>query len=207
MKEVSYNSTNFAMRYLDVIPTSVFVVDDDVRLLDFNLSSQVSFDLQADSVLLKSGGDALHCIHSFDHPEGCGRGPACGDCVLRNSVKYAVDNQRIYRKHHEMVLLKDDTERRIDAYVTTAPIIYEEQARVMLAIEDISELFELRKLIPICAWCKKVRNDGNYWESVDAYLSKTLKFDLTHGVCPDCSIKIKQEIAELDLRTKPDHLH
>jgi hypothetical protein len=38
----------------------------------------------------------------------------------------------------------------------------------------------------MCAWCKKVRKDDNYWQSVDTYISKNTDARVTHGICPAC---------------------
>lgn len=44
----------------------------------------------------------------------------------------------------------------------------------------------LRGLLPICSGCKKIRNDENYWQQVDVYVSKHTEAQFTHGYCPDC---------------------
>lgn len=44
----------------------------------------------------------------------------------------------------------------------------------------------LSGLLPLCAWCKKVRNDSGYWEQIDKYITSHSNAALTHGVCPDC---------------------
>ncbi len=44
----------------------------------------------------------------------------------------------------------------------------------------------LSGLLPLCAWCKKVRNDEGYWEQIDKYITSHSHAALTHGVCPDC---------------------
>jgi len=44
----------------------------------------------------------------------------------------------------------------------------------------------LSGLLPLCAWCKKVRNDSGYWEQIDKYITNHSSASLTHGVCPDC---------------------
>jgi len=44
----------------------------------------------------------------------------------------------------------------------------------------------LSGLLPLCAWCKKVRNDSGYWEQIDKYITNHSNTSLTHGVCPDC---------------------
>ena len=49
-----------------------------------------------------------------------------------------------------------------------------------------TEVETLSGLLPLCAWCKKVRNDSGYWEQIDHYLDAHSSAHLTHGVCPDC---------------------
>ncbi len=44
----------------------------------------------------------------------------------------------------------------------------------------------LSGLLPICAWCKRIRDDDGYWTQVDAYLRAHTGTDFTHGICPEC---------------------
>jgi len=44
----------------------------------------------------------------------------------------------------------------------------------------------LTGLLPICAWCKKVRNDEGYWQKVEDYLASRSGLKFTHGICSDC---------------------
>jgi hypothetical protein len=52
----------------------------------------------------------------------------------------------------------------------------------------------LSGLLPICAWCKKVRNDAGYWQDVEAYISARTPAEFTHGICPDCTRKLEESI-------------
>jgi DNA-binding response OmpR family regulator len=61
---------------------------------------------------------------------------------------------------------------------------------------------QLEALIPICAYCKKVRNDANLWEAVDTYLAQHTSMDLSHSICPDCYQRYVQ--AELDQLNRND---
>jgi hypothetical protein len=45
----------------------------------------------------------------------------------------------------------------------------------------------LKGLLPICAWCKKVRDDGGYWTQVEAYVSQHSEAAFTHSICPSCA--------------------
>lgn len=53
--------------------------------------------------------------------------------------------------------------------------------------QALGEVHRLRGLLPICAWCKKVRNDQDYWQSVEEYLTTHFDTRLTHSVCPSCA--------------------
>ena len=57
------------------------------------------------------------------------------------------------------------------------------QERVTVALADIKTL---RGLLPICAWCKKVRDDGGYWNQLEEYVSDHTQAEFSHGICPEC---------------------
>lgn len=44
----------------------------------------------------------------------------------------------------------------------------------------------LSGLLPVCSWCKKVRDDRGYWEQIEKYVSSRTEASFTHGICPDC---------------------
>lgn len=69
-------------------------------------------------------------------------------------------------------------------------------ARVAELEEAIAHVQRLQGLLPICSHCKKVRNEANYWERVDSYLSSHSDLEFTHGICPDCSEEMMKQIEE-----------
>jgi sigma-B regulation protein RsbU (phosphoserine phosphatase) len=50
-----------------------------------------------------------------------------------------------------------------------------------------TEIHHLKDLIPICAYCRKIRNDDNYWQQVEVYINEQTGSNFTHGICPTCS--------------------
>jgi ligand-binding sensor domain-containing protein len=66
--------------------------------------------------------------------------------------------------------------------------------------EAARELKVLSGLLPICAWCKKVRDDRGYWSQIEAYLSARTDTQITHGICPDCNDKL---MADDGLASRP----
>lgn len=63
-----------------------------------------------------------------------------------------------------------------------------------------AELHTLSGLLPICAWCKKVRNDEGYWQQVEDYFACRSQIQFTHGVCADCLEDQKAESRHLNKR-------
>jgi len=52
-----------------------------------------------------------------------------------------------------------------------------------------SQIEALQSLLPVCAWCKKVRNDSGYWYQIEKYITANSNTKITHGICPDCEDK------------------
>ena len=53
-------------------------------------------------------------------------------------------------------------------------------------------------LVPICSWCKSIRNEEGDWESVEDYISRASAAEFTHGICPECSHKIRRQLKGRD---------
>ena len=52
--------------------------------------------------------------------------------------------------------------------------------------EALDHVRQLKELLPICAWCKRIRDDEDYWHSIEEYLHDHTGTDFTHGICPHC---------------------
>ena len=50
----------------------------------------------------------------------------------------------------------------------------------------LSQVKQLKELLPICMFCKKIRDDQDYWHQIEAYLHQHTGTDFSHGICPDC---------------------
>lgn len=53
-----------------------------------------------------------------------------------------------------------------------------------------SRITTLSGLIPICAWCRRIRGDRGYWERVEDFVRSQLATPLSHGICPDCQSRV-----------------
>lgn len=64
-------------------------------------------------------------------------------------------------------------------------------AAAMLA-QAVDTEKDLHKLLPICAWCKRVRTDDGYWQQVERYLTERARVRPSHGICPECAYKLER---------------
>jgi len=192
-KEILEQS-EFLKKIIDAVPSLVFVVDSDVCIFQLNSSASNSLGLNLAQVQKKRGGDILHCIHALEAPGGCGHDEACTDCVIRSSVGRAFDGDAVYRKHSRLLLKTDGRSTALHLLVTASPFEYQQERYALLILDDISELVQLRSLLPICAGCKNVRNDQEYWETIEHYLSSHVDIEFTHGLCPDCAARLYPDL-------------
>jgi two-component system CheB/CheR fusion protein len=97
-------------------------------------------------------------------------------------------NARRVAREEQLILLavEDITARRVA-----------EEEREKLYLEHKEALSKAKKLagmLPICANCKKIRNDEGYWEQIEAYIRDHSEAEFTHGLCPECAAKLYPEI-------------
>jgi len=73
----------------------------------------------------------------------------------------------------------------------------EQEQLVSQLKEALAEIKTLKGFIPICALCKKIRDDEGYWDQLEAYISKHTDAKFTHGLCPECVEKYRAEMKNL----------
>jgi PAS domain S-box-containing protein len=178
---------------LNAIPFPVFIVDDDVRIADMNEAASAMSGQEKALLLKRSGGEVLHCLHSTDVADGCGRAPSCKQCVIRNSVKTCLQGQSISRVRMKMDFLPASGRKVMELLITASPLPTSDERLVMVMIEDITEISTLKSIIPMCMQCRKIRNDEEYWQSVEQYFHDHIGLEFSHGICPACIEKFYPE--------------
>lgn len=181
---------------LDAIPAFAFAVDEDVRIIEYNSAAAALLTDNRTAVINKRAGEALHCIHSHEVPEGCGRAPVCRECVIRNSVEIAYKGGKVARKRTRLEISADGTATEIFAVITASPFVLDDKKLVLLLIEDISELVAIQDIVPICMKCKRVQSGGEFWTALEAYFKNNWGVDFSHGYCPECGVEEMKEFQE-----------
>ena len=118
MKNSSGND-DFLNTILDKIPFPTFLMDDDVRIHEYNLAAISLFGIELGRVKGVRCGDAFRCVYSM--PDGCGESEACKECVIRNSVRKSYGGSKVVREETDIQLVRDNEVEQIQMLVTTEP--------------------------------------------------------------------------------------
>ena len=87
--------------------------------------------------------------------------------------------------------------RGIDRDITSRKKAGEERERLFNELSDaLANIKTLRGMLPICSYCKKIRDDKGYWDQVDSYISKHTDTVFSHGMCPECAQKVLKDYEE-----------
>jgi phosphoserine phosphatase RsbU/P len=78
--------------------------------------------------------------------------------------------------------------------------------RVRELEEALSQVKQLQGLLPICSYCKSIRDDGNYWRQVESYIAEHSGVRFSHSICPDCYGRVVQPQIE-ELRRQLEGAH
>lgn len=89
------------------------------------------------------------------------------------------------QSHYIITFVRDITERKKN----------EEERELLIRElqEAIANIKTLSGLLPICSSCKKIRDDKGYWNQLETYIEKHSDADFTHGICPDCALRLYPE--------------
>ncbi|MFO7892178.1 MAG: PAS domain-containing protein [Longimicrobiales bacterium] len=97
------------------------------------------------------------------------------------------------QEYEVLVTLPDGTEAWYRTQMSLIADTGSESAAVLIS-EDITELrekeeelAELRRLLPVCAWCGRIRDDQGEWSTIEQYMEQHENTAVSHGICPECS--------------------
>ena len=83
--------------------------------------------------------------------------------------------------------------------ITDRKLIEEERAKLIEDLQEaVAEVKTLSGLLPICASCKKIRDDKGYWTQIESYIKDHSEAEFSHGICPECAKKLYPEFYKGD---------
>jgi hypothetical protein len=145
----------------------------------------------------------------FVHPDDRDRTRAQNGAVRQGGVARAFENRYLCKDGSHRWLLWNavpDPERLV-IYSVARDITERkrtDEAREQL-VRDLTAALEevrtLRGILPVCSYCKRVRDDADYWHSVEGYLEAHAGTRFSHGICPTClTTKVEPLLDEMDRR-------
>ena len=84
--------------------------------------------------------------------------------------------------------------------ITARKAAEDERARLIGELQaSLAEVRTLQEILPICSYCRRIRDDENYWQSVESYIAQHTHVRFSHGICPHCmATEVEPQLAELD---------
>ena len=171
---------------LDAFPTAVFIVDEELRVLDHNQAAAALRRGTEPLLLSEVCGEALGCLHHRQSEGGCGTTERCKTCVIREAAAKAFEGVRAVRRREVMLLGLEAEPIRASLLVTAAPFEFEGRTFGLLILEDLADVLQRGELLSICASCKKIRIDRDHWQALESYFMVRSGLEFSHGVCPSC---------------------
>ncbi len=125
--------------------------------------------------------------------------------MIQHHIEQALSGQRI--EFETLMTFEDDRNRYMNAIyvpylkegavdgffalivdITERKKIEEEREKLINELQRaLKEIKTLRGILPLCSFCKKIRDDKGYWEKVDVYIHQHTEADISHSICPACS--------------------
>ena len=136
---VQFLDQGFHRMLFDAMPMPVFVVNEDVCILECNAAAAKLLGRSKQFLVGKRCGEALNCIHAREVPEGCGRSPDCGECVVRQSVRAASRGRTVVRHEAEMKFGRNGKHTKANLRVTCQPFTYERRTFILLILEGLKD--------------------------------------------------------------------
>lgn len=171
-------------RLLDIMGDGMIVLDDRDRIVDLNPAALSAMDMTEDSVVGRPAAQIF------------GRLPGVMDrfeTVMQDQTEFSITLDKT-TAHYDvrisqlstaaghtagrLILFRDITNRKL-----TEQALVAERDKLKAAVARINEL---SGLLPICASCKKIRDDKGYWNQIESYISKHSQAEFSHSICPDC---------------------
>lgn len=187
---------------LDSLSEPVLIITTDYRIADVNEAFCQRFGVDRDAAV----GDLCYRItHDADDPY-CGMGPAC-------PLVRALESGHQARKMHRQPRGRDT--RRWEEVVVTPFRGDDGNTYVLEEIRDVQELLETREvaqeladnlkllsgILPICAECRKIRDESGRWHDLERYVHDHAGTNFSHGICPDC---VREVYPDYDLEDESE---
>lgn len=199
---------------IEFLPDPTWVIDMDGRVIAWNRAIERLTGVTKKEIL--GNGDHAYAVPFYNEPR-----PMLIDLVLRRDAHW--EKQYLTFMDQDGLLVSSESYHPFlgegGRYLAgTAGRLYNANGDVMGAIETVRDITDAKNLeqereqlitklkdalakvktlsglLPICASCKKIRDDKGYWYQIESYISSHSKAEFSHSICPECAKKLYPEI-------------
>ncbi|MFP3983329.1 MAG: diguanylate cyclase [Desulfurivibrionaceae bacterium] len=124
---------------LEGVPSFIFLLNRNMQVCKANRATLEFAEMSGEDVFGVQVGGALHCIHHVDVPEGCGYGPFCQDCSVRNAVYETFQTGVGYHRFEACLPFWTDEIPARTFFLTTYFMSFDEEDRVLVCLEDVTD--------------------------------------------------------------------
>ncbi|MFO7811298.1 MAG: PAS domain-containing protein [Candidatus Delongbacteria bacterium] len=177
------------------IHQAVMVIDKDFNIITMN---------KAACALRNRKNKKFKKCYLFSHNSDT----PCWEKGLVCPVREAIETKEFTRTVHKHIY----DGKEVFEEITATPVL-DENGEVMYVIEELRDISKLLKLetiitslrnelkilqglLPICASCKKIKDDGGYWKELETYIADRSDAKFSHSICPDCLRELYPDIAK-----------
>jgi PAS domain S-box-containing protein len=206
---------------IDFLPDPTWVVDIEGRVIAWNRAMERITGIDKNEIIGK--GDQAYAIPFYGAPR-----PLLIDLVLNRDVQLEEENPTL-REENGLLIQNVSFHPSMGEgglyFAATASRLYNAQGDVVGAIESIRDITDakhmeqgrehlitelqdaiskvrtLSGLLPICASCKKIRDDKGYWNQIESYISKNSNAEFSHGICPECAKRLYPDFYKKDFNS------
>jgi len=187
---------NIFLDMFNSIADGVYYVDRNKKIEYWNKGAENLTGLTSEDVTGKKCDEVLHYedaaglqLPSYEHPV-----VLClqsSGSVVKDLVLLGKDTERRFVEEHSSPVFRD---RKVVGAVS----VLRDSRRMFPALETYLKNQRQERLVPICAWCKKIRLNDDSWKQLEKYLTDEGFGVFTHGMCPDCAENIFEKKVYLE---------
>ena len=129
---------HLSRKLIDTIPAVVLVVDQSLRVQEYNRAAAQHIESSRSAILQRRIGSVLDCVNEKEAPDGCSSSPKCEECLLRLAVEKAFQSWTTRLSPACIEIIRNGQRTEVPTEVTASPFRLGERNLVLLIIEGIS---------------------------------------------------------------------
>jgi hypothetical protein len=176
-----FDSIEFCLGLLGTVPVPIFIVNSEDEVIMLN----------------SPHFDALEKTFCCSHCENSSNWSLNEDskCIFCETIRQAREKGGKVVRKGTWRISSGDSDKELIVLVHASPVTIEDEKFVFVALENLTEVEQLKGLLPICMECSKIFDDETSdWVRIDEFVTEKSPAKFSHGLCPECSQRLMDDI-------------